>query len=70
MKVERKYCEDCKEYRPFQYEPPCSGIESAIWAIAGLFFFPCWFILIWRNLSFGKNWTCQQCGSSNHRDVK
>ena len=70
MKMKRAFCEDCNDYRPFIHEPPCSGIESLIWFLAGIFFWPCWFILVWRNISFTKKWNCQSCGSTNHRDVK
>ena len=70
MKVKRAFCEDCNEYRPFQYDPPCTGTESCIWFVLGIFFFPFWFVLLWRNLSFNKKWNCQQCASSKYREVK
>ena len=66
MKISQHYCPTCQENKPFEYHPPCSGGESALWFIVGCFTFGVgWIILVLRNMTFSKKWNCRSCGGSN-----
>jgi len=63
-KIKSGFCQDCGEQRKVEIEVLCSNTETALWAIAGLFFFPLWGILVWRHLGSATK-RCSTCGSKN-----
>ena len=66
-KVERMYCNDCGENRPFVTPVLCSGIETVLWFLLGVFlWWPLLIVMVLRHIPWSANRsTCQQCGSGN-----